>query len=186
MPTMVASSTKESGTAFAAGEQAGAPEPPLSRAPNGGSMPSQTVVRRIENLEQRVTALEELPGRLDVLGEQILQLRSEMHGEFSALRAEMRSGDEESIRALRDEIRAGDEETRGVLRDEIRAGDEETRRVLRDEIRAGDEETRHVLRDEIRAGDQRILNQARVLHEEIIARLALIEESRPRRRKPRS
>jgi len=35
-----------------------------------------------------------------------------------------------------------------------------------------------VLRDEIRAGDEETRRYMRVLHEEVIARLALIEESR--------
>jgi hypothetical protein len=154
-------------------------------------MATQTLAARVDRLEQRVTLLEELPARVDALGLQISQLRDEMRSEFSAargeihigdentcrtLRDEIRMGDEETRRVLRDEIRAGDEETRRVLRDEIRAGDEETRRVLRDEIRAGDEETRWVLRDEIRAGDDRVMEQARVLHEDVVSRLALLQE----------
>jgi len=55
------------------------------------------------------------------------------------------------------------------LRDEIRSGDEETRRVLRDEIRSGDDETRRYMR---------------VLHEDVIARLATIQEGkRPRKKR---
>jgi len=95
-------------------------------------MQPQPLERRVERLEQRVTVLEELPGRIDRLELQFVQLREEMRGEFSALRGERRAGDEETRRALRDEIRAGDEETRRTLRDEIRAGDEETRREMRD------------------------------------------------------
>ena len=56
------------------------------------------------------------------------------------------------------------EEMRGefsTIRGEIRAGDEETRRSLRDEIRQGDEETRRYMR---------------VLHEDVIARIALLGE----------
>ena len=109
-------------------------------------MPPQTFVGRVESLESRVIVLEQLPEKLDALALQISQMRDEMRGEFSALRSE---------------IRTGDEETRRVLRDEIRAGDEETRRVLRDEIRAGDEESRR---------------NALVLHEDVISRIALMQE----------
>ncbi len=124
-------------------------------------MPPQTFVGRVESLESRVIVLEQLPEKLDALALQISQMRDEMRGEFSALRSE---------------IRTGDEETRHVLRDEIRTGDEETRRVLRDEIRAGDEETRRVLRDEIRAGDEQSRRNALVLHEDVISRIALMQE----------
>ena len=139
-------------------------------------MPPQALVGRVESLESRVTVLEQLPGKLDALALQISQMREEIRAEFSAVHTEIRAGDEETRRVLRDEIRAGDEETRRVLRDEIRAGDEETRRVLRDEIRAGDEETRRVLRGEIRAGDEESRHQARALHEDVISRIALMQE----------
>jgi len=80
-------------------------------------MQPQPLERRVERLEQRVTVLEELPGRIDRLELQFVQLREEMRGEFSALRGESRVGDEETRRTLRDEIRAGDEETRREMRD---------------------------------------------------------------------
>ncbi len=73
--------------------------------------------------------------------------RIEMQG--SAIRSEIRAVDE----TLRTEIRAVDE----TLRAEIRAGDE----TLRAEIRAGDEETRRLMR---------------ILHEDLIDRIARIGE----------
>ena len=118
-------------------------------------MQQRSMIERIEILERKVEALETLPERVTAVELQLVQLRDEMHAEFSATRAEMRAGDEEIQRTLRDEIRAGDEETRRVLRDEIRAGDEETRRYMR------------------------------ILHEDVISRLALIEESRSTRSKKR-
>jgi hypothetical protein len=60
--------------------------------------------------------LEELPGRMDRLESQIVQLRTEMRDEFSAVRTAIRSGDEETRRELRQEIRSGDEETRRYMR----------------------------------------------------------------------
>jgi hypothetical protein len=79
---------------------------------------------------------------------------------------------------LRDEMRAEFSAIRGgadadvtlsTLWQEVRAGDEETRRGLREEIRAGDEETRRYMR---------------MLHEDVIARLAIIQEGqRPRKKR---
>ena len=137
-------------------------------------MQPQPLERRVERLEQRVTVLEELPGRIDRLELQFVQLREEMRGEFSALRGE--AADEETRRELRDEIRTGDEETRRTLRDEIRAGDEETRRTLRDEIRAGDEETRRTLRDEIRAGDEETRREMRDLFGQLKGEMSRVHE----------
>ena len=121
-------------------------------------MTPQSLEQRVESLERRMNALDELPARVGALEAQFLLLRDEMHGEFSALRGE---------------LKAGDEETRRVLREEIRAGDDETRRMLREEIRAGDEETRRFMR---------------VLHEDLVARLAVLQNGRraqPSSRKPR-
>ena len=42
------------------------------------------------------------------------------------------------------------------------------------------------LREEIRASDDEIMSQARALHEDVIARLALIQEGGRRPRKKRS
>jgi len=110
-------------------------------------MQPRTVEQRLRFLEMTSQSLEGLPDAVAALSAQILQLTGASH---------------DGLSALREEIRAGDEETRRVLREEIRAGDEETRRVLREEIRAGDEETRRYMR---------------VLHEEVIYRISLIGES---------
>lgn len=75
-------------------------------------MTGPTLTARVEILEQKMQILDTLPGRIDAVELQILQLREEMRGEFSAVRAEIRGGDE----ALRIEIRAGDEETRRYMR----------------------------------------------------------------------
>jgi hypothetical protein len=115
-----------------------------------------TIGEQREIPERKVDASEILPARVTALELQIVHLRDEMRVEFSALRAEIRAVDE----ALRAEIRAGDE----ALRAEIRAGDE----ALRAEIRAGDEETRRFMR---------------VLHEDVIGRIASINEGRRPRKK---
>jgi hypothetical protein len=133
-------------------------------------MQPQKIERRVERLEGRVTILEQLPARVEGLASQILQLRTEMRAEFSA---------------VRENIQAGDEETRRALRDEIRAGDEETRRALRDEIRAGEEETRRVLRNEFHAIGDQIMSQARTLYEDMRGTIKLLEEGRSSSYKPR-
>ena len=94
-------------------------------------MTQKSLERRIEMLERRVDILEQLPERVRAVELQLVQLRDEFRGEFSA------------------------------LRDEIRAGDEETRRALRDEMR------------ELFADNQR---QMRILHEDVIARIATIRQ----------
>ena len=93
-------------------------------------MPPQTIANKVDRLEQRVTELERLPDRMSALESQIVQLRTEMRDEFSA------------------------------VNEQIRAGDAETRRVLGERI---DETNRHM----------------RVLHEDVIGRLAVIQEGLP-------
>lgn len=64
-------------------------------------MARQTLETRVESQEQRVTVLEQLPERMDRLESQFLLLRAEMRDEFSAVRAEMAAGDEETRRFSR-------------------------------------------------------------------------------------
>lgn len=92
-------------------------------------MSLQSVTQRVDSIEDRMSTLEELPARMDRFESQLLELREEMRGEFSALQTGLQA--------------------------EIRAGDEETRRYMR------------------------------VLHEDVIARFALLQEGRqtPGRRK---
>jgi len=55
-------------------------------------------------VEQKMAGLESLPGRMTALESQFLQLREEIGVEFSAIRNEIRTGDEETWRVLREEI----------------------------------------------------------------------------------
>lgn len=118
----------------------------------------QTIETRVESLEQRVTRLEELPVRMDRLESQIVQLRTEMHDEFSAVRREMATRMEvrEEFAAVRREM--GELTTRREIRVEFAA--------VRQEIRNGDEETRHYMR---------------MLFEEYIGRMKAIDEGEDRR-----
>ena len=92
-------------------------------------MTEPTLTGRVQILEQKVENLEKLPARLEAVESQIVQLRDEMRGEFSAVRQEIGA-------------------TAAGLHAEIRAGDEETRRYMR------------------------------VLHEEVLSRIAMLGEGR--------
>ena len=102
-------------------------------------MQERSIGERVEILERKVEALEQLPARMTAIELQILQFREEVRAEFSATRAELRA-----------EIRAANDTLRDELRAEIRGGDEETRRYMR------------------------------VLHEEVLDRLARLDEGRRR------
>lgn len=82
-------------------------------------MAQESLETRMDRLERRVEILEQLPERVTALESQIVLLRDEMRSEFSALRGEIRAGDEQVVKTLREEIRAGDEETRRVLTDRM-------------------------------------------------------------------
>lgn len=119
--------------------------------------------------------LETLPARMSAVELQIVQLRSEMREQFSAVRSD--------LERFRVESQSGIHSVRNELRAEIKAACDEVRSDLRAEIRSAGETIRTELRAEIRAGDEETRRYRRVLHEEVLARLALIEEGRPRRRR---
>jgi len=106
-------------------------------------MPAQTIGNRVDRLEERVTELEKLPERVTRVELQIVQLRTEMRDEFSAVRQEI-------------------QETRQALGAEI----QETRQTLCEQI----DETRRYMR---------------VLHEDVIGRVAAIQEGQPTTRRKR-
>jgi hypothetical protein len=110
------------------------------------TMPSKSLETRVATLDAQVMELRELPAQVAGLASQIVLLRTEMHSESSATRAQ---------------AVAGDEETRRVLREEFQAAGESIVRSLRQEIRGGDDETRTLMR---------------VLHEDVIGRIAVLQE----------
>jgi outer membrane murein-binding lipoprotein Lpp len=93
-------------------------------------MPPQTLASKVEDLQKRVTRLEELPARIDDLTSQVSQLRVEMRDEFSAVRTEMAAG-----------FASAEAKTDGLA------------------------------------------VQMRILHEDVIARIALLQEGWPKRPK---
>jgi len=122
-------------------------------------MQRHTIAQRMEKLEQRGTALEELPGRMDRLESQFVQLRSEMHDGFSA---------------IQEEVRAGDEVTRQTLHKEIQVAKEETVALLRAEIGASGAEIVTALGLQI----EKAMRQSRVLYEDLKADIRLLRDGR--------
>ena len=54
-------------------------------------MSRESLEARVDRLERRIKLLEQLPERMTALEAQIVQLREEMRGEFSAVRTELRA-----------------------------------------------------------------------------------------------
>ena len=135
----------------------------------------QPIEIRVQLLEERVTSLEELPPRMAGLELQIVQLRTEMHAEFSAVRGEIRLVDVRlgSVEAgLREEIRS----LGTGLREEIRS----VETGLREEI--------HSVETGLRLAIDEAQVQTRVLFEDFVARLAVVDEGKnvpARKRKPK-
>lgn len=64
-------------------------------------MQPQTLDQRVERLERRVDAIEQLPATVAALESQIVNLGADMRAEFSATRQEMRAGDKETQHQMR-------------------------------------------------------------------------------------
>jgi predicted phage gp36 major capsid-like protein len=64
-------------------------------------MAAHDLTERVEVLEMKVAALEELPQRVSAVESQIVQLRDEMRGGFSAVREEMRALNEDTKNQIR-------------------------------------------------------------------------------------
>jgi chromosome segregation ATPase len=155
-------------------------------------MTEPTLTERVTILEQKVNEFASLPSRVAGVELQIVQLRDEMQGGFSAVRQEMavlrddlRSELHHELHGIREElggirgelsgvrgeldgihgtlsgVRAELDGIRGEL-DGIR-GELNGLRGLRAEIREGDEETRRFMR---------------VLHEDLIVRIAALGDAR--------
>ena len=66
-----------------------------------------------------MTKLEELPDRMDRLELQIVQLRAEMHDEFSAIRGQMREAGAMIVTALMEQIEQSRRETRVLFEESL-------------------------------------------------------------------
>jgi hypothetical protein len=115
-------------------------------------MVSKSIEGRVLTLEQQMSELREIPARVSRLESNISQLRAEMRDEFSAIRGEMAT--KKDLEALRAEVATG----LGAVREDMA--------TFRTDMIARDEETRR---------------HARMLHEDVIARIALTREGVSRR-----
>jgi len=134
-------------------------------------MSEETLAVRVENHERRLELLEALPARVSAVELQIVQLRIEMHEQFSTIRQEAAVANDalrEGVHSVRTDLRAELATVRTGLRAEIKTEGEIIRSELRKEIRERDEETRRYML---------------VLHEEVLSGIAIIQEGLPRRRK---
>ena len=142
-------------------------------------MTEPTLTDRVTILERKVEDLVDLPARVAGVELQIVELRHEMQVGFSAIRHEMTvmrddlrtevHGELHGIRGELNDLRGEFNGLRGEfngLRDDLNG--------LRDELH----ETRDVLRGEIRAGDEETRRYMRVLHEDLIARIAALGDAR--------
>ena len=125
-------------------------------------MTEPTLAERVTILERKVDDLASLPARVTAVELQIVQLRDEMRLGFSAVRQEVTGLREDLLTT----IRQGDD----AVREELHVGMGELRgemQRLRDELRA-----------EIREGDHETRRYMRVLHEDVIARIAALGDAR--------
>jgi hypothetical protein len=139
-------------------------------------MPDELLSDRVERLEKTVEGLQTLPAEVAALGErvgsvetQILQLRAEVHVEFSDVRGEMRTGFANVKAELRQEI-AG---LRGEMYDGFAAA--------RDDMLVGLANVTREIQETAEEGKR----HSRMLFEEALGRIATLGEHReesPRRR----
>jgi hypothetical protein len=131
-------------------------------------MPARSLAERVEILEQKVGDLQTLPARVGALESHILQLRSEMHDGFSAILLRLDGHDQRfvSVDQRFDQIDQRFDQIDQRFDQIDQRFDQIDQRF--DQIDVRFEETHRFMR---------------VLHEEIISRLSLIEEGRGRRKR---
>jgi len=140
------------------------------------------LVRRIEILEGDVNALRQLPEQVSAVASDVAALRgnvtalrgdiTELQGDVTQLKVDMTEvrGDITQLKRDMTEVRGALSDGGGAL---INVGAEFA--VVRAEFAA--------VREEIRTGDEETRRQMRVLHEEVISRIALVAEGRKTRRR---
>ena len=142
-------------------------------------MPSPGLVRRVEILEGKVLTLADLPDRMAALELQIVQFRAEFHAEFSAFCQEL---DQE----LRQELRLQLGQAVATLATKAELGQAIATLATKAELgqavatlatRADLEQ----LRAEMVEGNEETRRFMRVLHEEVMSRMAQLGEGRPAR-----
>ena len=147
-------------------------------------MPDELLSDRVEHLEKTVEGLQRLPADVAALGErvgsvetQILQLRTEMHVEFSDVRSEMRT----EFAAVRSEMQAGLASVKTELRQEIaelRGEMHEGFASSRDDMLLGLANVTSELGRQIRETAEEGKRHSRMLFEEVLGRIATLGEHR--------
>ena len=139
-------------------------------------MNARTLEERVESLEKSIEPLRELPGRVSALELQIVQLRTEMRQEFSAIRSEMVTGED-----LAAEFERRDLVTRQDLAAEFERRGLVTKADLKREL--NQELERFATCDDLartnrrlRDGFKDLKRQMLVLHEDLVGRLKLLGE----------
>ena len=149
-------------------------------------MPDELLLDRVERLEKTVEGLQTLPAAVAALGErvgsvetQILQLRAEVHSEFSDVRAEMRT----EFAAVRSEMQTGLASVKTELRQEMHEGFA----AARDDMLVGLANVTSELGKQIRESAEEGRRHSQMLFEEALGRIAALgehHEAPPRRRAP--
>ena len=150
-------------------------------------MNARTLEQRVESLEKSIEPLRELPGRVSGLDSQIVQLRTEMREEFSAIRSEMVTSDglaaEFDRRGLvtRQDLAAEfdrrDLVTKSDLKREL--NHELERFATRDDLARTNRRLRDGFKDlktEMLSLHDGLKTQMLVLHEDLVERLKLLSE----------
>ena len=145
-------------------------------------MTEPTLTERVTILEQKVNEFASLPSRVAGVELQIVQLRGEMQVGFSAVRQEMA--------AMRDDLRTELHRELHGIREELHGIREELDGIhgaldgIHGELDGihGELDGIHGelngLRVEIRAGDKETRRYMRVLHEDLITRIATLGDAR--------
>ena len=165
-------------------------------------MPDELLSDRVERLEKTVEGLQTLPAQVAALGErvgsvetQILQLRTEVHIEFSDVRSEMRTG----FADVRSEMQTEFAAVRGEMRTEFAAVRQEIAGLrgemydgfaaARDDMLVGLANVTRELGRQIQETAEEGKRHSRTLFEEALGRIATLGERReesPGRRAPAS
>ena len=151
-------------------------------------MNAPTLEERMDNLEKIVEPLRELPDRVTRVEEQIVQLRTEMRGEFSAIRRDMATKEDLSNLATKDDI------VKLATKDDIvnlATKDDIANLATKDDIAnlaTKEDLFKYATKDDIVTLATK--DEMRMLHEDLVERLKVLGErwsrpkSTPRSKKP--
>jgi len=163
-------------------------------------MPLQVLAKRIERLEEQMTSLQDLPGRVADLTSRFQQFRDETRLNFSAMQSEVRhvSHELDSLRTEFQGLRNDTAQQLGSIRAEFRqfrSAISEQVQSLRNEFQGLRDEFQHLgedtaqqfqsLRTDFQVLRTDVKTEMRILYEDLVDRLALLQEGKPVRQKPR-